>query len=120
MTLLGTSTPNLSFDANAKSCNETYNDIAILLVAMSDRYDCTLVARDVLGFDYRQENTINSKFSFCFGRALRRVVVNDTPAFGEFLKDQGENSADVPGLPLQVPFPEDERRIRPKLPDFEF
>jgi hypothetical protein len=120
MILLGTSTPNLSFDANAKSCNETYNDIAVLFVAVSDRNESTLVARDVLGFACQQENTRNPKLLFCFGRALRRVIVNDAPAFGESLKNQCKDPADVAGLPLQVPFPEDERRIGPKLPDFEF
>src|SRR3974390_3030401 len=70
----------------------------------------------------RKEITHSSALLWCrrFRRALRGVVVNDAPSFGEFLQNQGEDSADVADLALQVPMAENERGVRPKRANFQF
>jgi len=60
----------------------------------------------------REKFTLNSQILLGIGRALRRVVVDDAPAFREPLKNQREDPAHVSGLPLQVPFSQHHCRVR--------
>jgi len=57
---------------------------------------------------------------FCFRGALRGVIVDDAPALRKLLHHQSKDAANVPGLPLQVPFSQHQRCLRTQWTDFEF
>src|ERR1700686_500958 len=49
-----------------------------------------------------------------------RVVVNDFPSIWEALPHQCKHPSHVVFIPLQMPPPQDERRVRPQKPKFQF
>jgi hypothetical protein len=106
------STLNYTFVIDARSCNETLGETPILAFASPTGNGSTFIARDALIYGHRKQNAINPELLFGFGRALRRVVVNDAPSFREPLKNQREDPAHISGLPLQMPFSQHQRRVR--------
>ncbi len=47
------------------------------------------------------------------------VVMHDFPAIGEFLEDQAKDAADIPSVPREMPFAEDQRGIAAKRMNLE-